>query len=893
MIAHISFRIKRGAVVMIEFESAFAQLARPENGPGPTPFFWQRRLFDLMVEGRTPSALDLPTGLGKTSAMIVWLIARAVNPKLPTRLVYVVDRRAVVDQATAAAERMRANMTPALSEALGLGDELLPISTLRGGFADNRDWLDNPARPAVIVGTVDMIGSRLLFSGYGVGRGMRPVHAGLLACDSLVMLDEAHLSRPFQRMLTRMVSDDALWPAMTPMRLQVLPLSATGAGVGEGEPFRLTAAEQAEDEPARRLGAVKRLSVKDADDAKPEDGLNDAAAAMLDDAGADPIRLLVFSTSRATAEKLAAKLAKAPASGPVRRVHLLTGARRGVERDLAAQDLIDAGFIAGAGRPATHEILIATSAGEVGVDLDADHMVCDLVPWERMVQRLGRVNRRGNGRAEIRVIDFADKGMGLVGDKDAKAAEIERRACSRALLALLPEAGDDAVQAGPGAIAQLSSEHARSIAQASTPEPLHPALTRPLVEAWSLTGMRDHPGRPLVAPWLRGWVEEEAQTSLVWRRHLPVRRSVGSPPHADPAAVAQFFEAAPAGVAERLETLAFAALEWMSARAEASELGDEDVAALVLDPAGDLRLTLRVSELSPDRWKGPAKVRTRDALIAAMNGGTVVIDARMGGLARGLLSASENGAPPVADGQGGWDDAIAPDPGWRIAARAADAVADSPLPLALRLDAEVNADGDAVRVIEVRRSAPAMGGGDIGALSRKPQSLADHSAEVVREAGAITGHLPALSAEERDAVLRAAAMHDIGKAAPRWQRAMGAPVAGGPWAKTSGRGAPRMLDGYRHEFGSLLIAMEEDLPASTRDLTLHLIAAHHGHARPGIRTDGAEDGAPSALESAARDVALRFARLQGRYGPWGLAWREDLLRAADRRASRLADERDA
>ena len=42
--------------------------------------------------------------------------------------------------------------------------------------------------------------------------------------------------------------------------------------------------------------------------------------------------------------------------------------------------------------------LVATSAGEVGVDLDADHMVCDLVAWERMVQRLGRVNRRGTGQ---------------------------------------------------------------------------------------------------------------------------------------------------------------------------------------------------------------------------------------------------------------------------------------------------------------------------------------------------------------------------------------------------------------------------------------------------------------------------------------------------------------
>ncbi|MFT6775162.1 MAG: CRISPR-associated endonuclease/helicase Cas3 [Paracoccaceae bacterium] len=206
---------------------------------------------------------------------------------------------------------------------------------------------------------------------------------------------------------------------------------------------------------------------------------------------------------------------------------------------------------------------------------------------------------------------------------------------------------------------------------------------------------------------------------------------------------------------------------------------------------------------------------------------------------------------------------------------------------------DASAGGDALRVIEVRRSAPVMGGGDTGAPSRKPQTLADHSAAVVHEACEVTERLGALLAEERDAVLRAAALHDLGKAASRWQRAMGAPSDGGPWAKTVGRGAARLLEGYRNQFGSRLIAMQEDLPTLTRDLTLHLIAAHHGHARPGIRTDGADEVAPSALDAAARDVALRFVRLQTRCGPWGLAWREDLLRAADRRASRLADERDA
>src|SRR5262249_46825697 len=108
----------------------------------------------------------------------------------------------------------------------------LPISTLRGQFVDNRDWLADPAGPAIVVGTVDMIGSRLLFQGYGVSRGMRPYQAGLLGVDPLVVLDEAHLVPPFTHLLRTVERDASLWPkekgdlALLP-RFRLLPLSAT------------------------------------------------------------------------------------------------------------------------------------------------------------------------------------------------------------------------------------------------------------------------------------------------------------------------------------------------------------------------------------------------------------------------------------------------------------------------------------------------------------------------------------------------------------------------------------------------------------------------------------------------------------------------------------------
>jgi len=152
------------------FDAGFEKLT------GFRPLSWQRRLYrDHFLSGELPAALDLPTGLGKTAVMAIWYLALKAGAPLPRRLVYVVDRRAVVDQATTVADDIKRNT----------GDEKLGVSTLRGQHVDNREWLNDPAAPAIIVGTVDMIGSRLLFSGYGVSRKMRPYHAGLLGADCI------------------------------------------------------------------------------------------------------------------------------------------------------------------------------------------------------------------------------------------------------------------------------------------------------------------------------------------------------------------------------------------------------------------------------------------------------------------------------------------------------------------------------------------------------------------------------------------------------------------------------------------------------------------------------------------------------------------------------------
>ena len=198
---------------------------------GHDPWPWQLRLHARLVAGDIPDAVDVPTGCGKTACVLLALLARLEHPGLPRRIVYVVDRRAIVDQTAAAIsvwiDRMAA--LPALVRAFDAcaafpADRPVALGVVRGGLADDGARRADPARLAVIVGTVDMVGSRLLFSGYGDGRSMRALHAGLLGHDALVVLDEAHLAPAFATLLG---SVERLQGAEA---LRTMTLSATARG---------------------------------------------------------------------------------------------------------------------------------------------------------------------------------------------------------------------------------------------------------------------------------------------------------------------------------------------------------------------------------------------------------------------------------------------------------------------------------------------------------------------------------------------------------------------------------------------------------------------------------------------------------------------------------------
>jgi CRISPR-associated endonuclease/helicase Cas3 len=149
--------------------------------------------------------------------------------------------------------------------------------------------------------------------------------------------------------------------------------------------------------------------------------------------------------------------------------------------------------------------------------------------------------------------------------------------------------------------------------------------------------------------------------------------------------------------------------------------------------------------------------------------------------------------------------------------------------------------------------------------------------------------------------------HDIGKLDPRFQLML---VGGDevrqarlnePLAKSL-PGTRRLRTPYQwHDIlGVALLASHKEVIslASDPDLVLHLIGTHHGFGRPLhtprvdptpciVAVDGTSLNTSTALgeTSISLEMADRFWRLVNRYGHYGLAWLEALLRLADHRES--------
>lgn len=938
---------------------------------GHAPMRWQCRLVERMLGDSLPDAVDLPTGLGKTSVMAIWLIARALagaETALPRRLVYVVDRRVVVDQATAEAEKLRSalegvaehfaaldptekaqaqRVVAELRQRLGINDRSgLTISTLRGGKADDRAWTYDPAAPAIIVCTVDMAGSRLLFSGYRMSRWSRSAQAGLLGVDSLIVLDEAHIAPAFHNAVQSVLDlrNQTAAPVRIPA-LELLPLSATSHEDGAGKVFRLE--DDDDDDPlvARRTGRTqptKRIIFEALPSAK--DALCDALVEKAAAFDGTSRAVLIFCNSRtvanSTSDALRKQLAKSrdlKEAGVREDVALITGARRGKERDELVEKETYRAFTYRDGKRDLPEdgrtrYLICTAAGEVGADLDADAAVMDLVPLERMIQRLGRVNRRGEC-AEIApvVIQYDPAALKvLASDKEEKKAEAGRLAATKAALEALPRL-DGGSDASPVHLADLDPGARRA---ASTPPPEIPVIEREHVEAWALTSLKDHPGRPKVDPFLRGIVDDEPQTTVAWRADVACLARLPARTIEQALAAARLMPAETLAAPTREVTLflrnRITALrrEWKKAQEAGEELSSS--ARLLALKHGKLigcatiteaNATLELSAAGDERTQGPLDWdgKKNEEMEKVLAHATILLEPTFGGLDQdGALDANAPGRDDLHVQPK--DEEVQPG-------------------LVIRLVTPANEDGDArVRLLTappafhsaeaalrqyeiasaVRRRLglrrawfaelpPESGNpddegstleywkhwdmdGETGAASRS-QGLAEHQEWATAEMRALCARLN-LPASIADTLVRAISIHDFGKARQIWQDGVGAPREGRPYAKSDGRGPG--VRGYRHEFGSLRDAIYKDevatelagLDDARRDLALHLIASHHGRARPSIPAEDEEEIFPAVLDADALQIAVRYARLQRHWGPWGLAWLEALFRSVDATVSR-------
>jgi CRISPR-associated endonuclease/helicase Cas3 len=282
-------------------------------------------------------------------------------------------------------------------------------------------------------------------------------------------------------------------------------------------------------------------------------------------------------------------------------------------------------------------------------------------------------------------------------------------------------------------------------------------------------------------------------------------------------------------------------------------------------------------------------------------GRTILLPPSIGGLSeRGLLDgkapAPEGSSLDVADIVDGPD-------GKPLRRRIRSATTDVPhehrdLRLVrmidtLRDDEELN--GKSEEALTTRYwlwlEAPKASGADSLRNAGRSIPLDDHSHDVEAHARAIVEKLK-LPSSLAQCVILAARFHDLGKRRLYWQRGIGNMDATRWLAKAGPELRPRLLaEPYRHEFGSLLDAEKEQafrvLPPDEKDLLLHLIAAHHGRGRPHFPTEESfdPDAAHANAQHLAAEVPCRFARLQRRFGRWGIAYLESLLRAADYAAS--------
>ena len=418
-----------------------ATIYRIVFGTDVKPDEWQ---LALTVE-RWPRILIAPTGSGKTAAVTLgWTAHRLRSPgATPRRLVWCLPMRTLVEQT---AEKARDWFRKLAAEADGENEIPRPedVHVLMGG-EDAGGWLDHPERPAVLVGTQDMLLSRALMRGYASSRALWPMEFALLHEDAQWVFDEVQLmgaGRATSAQLEAFRQSDAdrtRWDAPQDASPPGIPsrslwISATLdprwlATVDHPEPpaaevVRVDPAAAPDGRLARLARATRRLARSPVAPASPKkadlaDYVGRLADAVLDAHRPGRMTLAIVNrVDRAQAlrealeKRLPRRLPAAPTLALVHSRFRPADRAREMEKVRGADDANPHG-----------RIVVATQAVEAGVDISAAVLFTELAPWSSLVQRFGRANRYAElpEGADVYLIDLLPPATeGTASNKDAE-----------------------------------------------------------------------------------------------------------------------------------------------------------------------------------------------------------------------------------------------------------------------------------------------------------------------------------------------------------------------------------------------------------------------------------------------------------------------------------------
>lgn len=948
-----------------------------EAAHGYAPFPWQVRLARQVLEtGSWPDLLDVPTGAGKTSTLDVALFCLAADPaRFPRRIVLVVDRRVVVDQGAEHARALQSKVREASTEILAamrsalLGcwggeadDAPFEVAILRGGMPRNDAWASRPDQPIIALSTVDQVGSRLLFRGYGVSNRMTSVHAGLLGNDALFLLDEVHLAIPFSETLLAIQNWRRTATVDLPDRWQVVMMSATPGATREGATtFSLDPeADRRNTRLAHRLRAHKRtklalLRTRGREEAQHREDVARRCvqeALALVQTGARTVAIVVnrVETARIARQLLSEHEAKVDAA-------LLTGRMRPLDRDRLLDGGLRARLAAGRKRAIDSRPLVvaATQCIEAGADFDFDGLVTECASLDALRQRFGRLDRLGElGETNAVIVARSDLIEGKTEDPvyGPTLAETWRWL----------SAFGDSVDFGVEFLPTPAPEILKQLVAAGSRAPL---LLPTHLDTWVQTNPPPDPS-PDVALWLHGPELGQPEVQIVFRADI-TDEELESERDDNRARIAERLIACPPSTLEALSVPLHAARLWLARRGPVADVVDIEGSPSTRDTEDDETIRPAI------RWSGETSRVLRIAS-AIRPGDTLVVPSTYGGLSFDNWHPEADASVPDLGDVAQWhhrgratlrlhpgvvnswltsligenarkdlletvprppnDEADDVDPRTEIAnwvARLRREVDNVPWLSVFDVPSNyrrILVGGDRWTLVAKRRQKFSAVGeisteDDSASFTGRELPLDLHCADVKAIAGSFARRLGLPETLAGDIAL-AAWLHDIGKADRRFQQmlvggsdvrlaALRAPLAksAAPAQDAATQREARQRagypDGYRHELLSVAMAQRSDhtlATASDVDLVLHLVGSHHGWCRPfaplledsdpiqvrlehgGIVLHATTDHGLARIDSGVSD---RFWRLVRRYGWWGLAWLEAILRLADHRASEWAD----